>query len=385
MNFGRALLHMCVLSTGILAAARGPLQSSEKPLRYARVAVDGAKVRNLADDKGKEVGAPARGTLVAVFTEKPGGWLEVEVPGGFPVWMFGRYLKATGEEGIYEVTGDAVNLRPEPTGDVTSFPLPQRLQSGDKVRGIELLEPHKPLAETWARIWSPPGVHGLLRASAVEPLPAGEDGAALWGAALQALPDAPPPRKDTVRASEPTDDERRESDARRALEQARSDLQRERAKETPDYAPVRSALNAVLVQAPSGAVAIEARAELRSLEGLEESAALKAELERERSLRQEEALKRQQEVWDKSRAKDPLGSVFASRGILERRTGTDRMSRYFLRFGGDTRSEVLCTSGRYDLGTFAGYEIGVQGSEVPARTSGVPAIEVSRIEVLTVR
>ena len=382
MNFGRPLLHLCVLSTGILAAARGPLQDGSV-LRYARVNVDGARVLNLADDKGKEIARPERGALVAVLREQAGGWLEVEMPGGFPVWVFGRYLKPLAEEGIYEVTGNAVNMRPEPSSDVTNFPLPDRLQAGERVRGIELLEPGKPLNETWVRVWSPPGVHGLLRASSVETLPAGQDGAALWSSAMQTLPEAPP--RQEVRRGEENPAERQEADARRALERARADLERERAKDTPDYGGVRSALNAVLSEAPGGAVAIEARSELRALETLEEAAALKAELERERSLRQEEALKRQQEVWAKSRAKDPLGAIFRARGVLERRTGTDGTPRYFVRFGGESQCELLCTSGRYDLSTFAGYDIGVQGSDAPSRTSGEPALEVTRIEVIAVR
>ena len=382
MNFGRPLLHLCVLSTGILAAARGPLQE-ETVSRYARISVDGARVLNLADDKGKEIARPKRGDLVAVFREQAGGWLEVEVPGGFPVWVFGRYLKPLDEAGIYEVTGNAVNLRPEPSSDVTNFPLPERLQAGVRVRGIELLEADKPLNETWVRIWSPPGVHGLMRASSVENLPAGQDGAALWTAAMQTLPEAPP-RQET-RRGEQSEGDRQEAEARRALDRAKADLESERAKDTPDYGSVRQALNAVLSEAPGGAVAIEARSELRALETLEEAAALKAELERERSMRQEEALKRQQDVWAKSRAKDPLGAIFRARGVLERRTGTDGTPRYFLRFGGESQAELLCTSGRYDLATFAGYDIGVQGSDAPARSGGEAAIEVTRIEVIAVR
>jgi hypothetical protein len=119
------------------------------------------------------------------------------------VWVFGRYLKATGEEGLYEVTGNAVNLRPAPSSDVTNFPLPQRLQAGDKVRGIELAEQGKPLEETWVRVWSPPGVRAYVKSASVEPLPANEDGKSAWTAALGLLPAVPPERASAARPTEP--------------------------------------------------------------------------------------------------------------------------------------------------------------------------------------
>src|SRR5688572_24781713 len=160
----RLVLHLLVLSSGLVAAVRGPIQGTGKdqPLRYARVAVEGAAIRNLPDVKAKTIAQPAKGDLVAVYKEVSSGWLEVEVPGGFAVWVFGKYLEPTAEEGVYEVNGNAVNLRPGPSSDlstdVTNFPLPQRLQAGDKLRLIALQDPAKPLAETWAQVWSPPGV-----------------------------------------------------------------------------------------------------------------------------------------------------------------------------------------------------------------------------------
>jgi len=384
MNF-RTVLHLLVLTSGIVAAVRGPVQAGldDKPLRYGRVNIDGAVILNLADDKAKEVARPSRGTLVAVFKENAAGWLEVEVPGGFAVWVFGRYLAPTTEEGLYEVTGNAVNLRPAPSSDVTNFPLPQRLQAGDRVRGIELADAAKPLAETWVRVWSPPGVRGCVKSTVVEALGASDDGAALWAAALKSLPAEPPPRSTVARPKEPSEAERREAESRAALEQARADLERERTKETPNYDPVEAALNAVVAR--GGAVAIEARSDLRTIETLREAAVLKADLERERRRYADEALRAQQEVWERSKSKDPLGQVFLARGVIERRTGTDGIARFYLSFGGQTTSELACASGRYDLSTFAGTEVGIQGSEIASRSGEVPTFEVTRLEVLAVR
>jgi len=381
----RTPLYLLVLSSGILAAVRGPVQAGDKdrPLRYGRVAIEGGAIFNLWDEKGKEIAQPAKGQLVAVYKEPHPGWLEVEVPGGFAVWVFGRYLAPTAEADLYEVTGSAVNLRPAPSSDVTSYPLPQRLQSGDKLRGIELLEPQKPLAETWVRVWSPPGVRGYLKSSAVEGLLEGEDGPAMWAASLAKLPAEPPPRVAQTRPRGPSEAERRDAEARVALEEARAALERERAKETPDYDPIEDALNAVVAR--GGPIAIEARTELRTLATLREASALKADLERERARRAEEVLDRQQDVWIKSKEKDPLGGVFAARGVVERRTGNEGIARFYLRFGGNISCELACSSGRYDFSTFAGTEVGVHGKEISSRTGELPTFEVARLEVLTVR
>ena len=381
----RTVLHLLVLSSGILAAVRGPVQASEKapPLRYGRIAAASVSVYNLADEKAREIARPPRGQLVAVYKDTAPGWLEIEVPGGFPVWVFGLYLEPTEDAQLYQVTRNAVNLRPAPSSDVTSFPLPQRLQAGDKVRVIEILEPEKPLAETWVRVWSPPGVRGCVKSSTVEGLTQGDDGPALWTAALAALPVAPPIQASQARAKEPSEGERREAEARAALEEARAAMERERVRETPDYDSVEAALNAVVAR--GGAVAIEARAELRTLALLREAATFKADLEREKTRRAEEAFAQQREVWSKSKEKDPLGGAFTVRGVVAKRTSGDGIARFFLSFGEQPVCELVCTSGRYDLSTYHGTHIGVHGTEVASRTGELPTYEISRIEVLAVR
>lgn len=385
----RLALHLFVLTSGLLAAVRGPIQGSlkDQPLRYARVSAEGSAIRNLPDEKGKEIARPAKGSLVAVFKEVSSGWVEVEVPGGFAVWVFGKYLEPTAEEGFYGVLGNAVNLRPGPSSDlstdVTNFPLPQRLQAGDRLRLIELQDPAKPLAETWARVWSPPGVRGLARAAELADLGAGEDGASAWSAALAALPSVPPARATQTRPAQPSEAEQRLAAGTAALEEARALLERERVKNTPDYSEVESALNAVVAR--GGTVALEARAELRTLATLREAAALRADLERERARRAQEVLEQQKAVWEKSREKDPFGGAFAARGVVERRTASDGIARFYLRFGGGISCELVCSSGRYDFSTFAGTEVGIHGSEITSRTGEVPTFEVARLEVLAVR
>jgi len=383
-----------ILAASLLARAQVPaplsgpgigsaLRGADEPLRYARVAVERARVRNVADDKGIVVAEVERGSLVAVHAEQESGWLSVEVPGGYAVWVFGRYLEATDEPDVLEVTTNAVNIRPSPSSDVTSFPLPQRLQAGDRVRLIELFEPEKPLAETWARVWSPPGVRAWLRASATEPLGAGEDGAALWREALRFEPQAPPTRAESVARQALV---AADADARAKLDSARARLAAEQAKENPDFGAVRGAYAALLREAPDGPIAAQARADLERITALEEAATLRAELERERERRAEAARAEHARVLESSRRKDPLGQVFLARGVLLRRVGTDGIPHYLLRFGNDVSHELVCQSGRYELALFAGYEVGVQGQELAAaQPDGPRVLEISRLEVIARR
>ena len=61
------------------------------------------------------------------------------------------------------------------------------------------------------------------------------------------------------------------------------------------------------------------------------------------------------------------------------------IARFYLRFGGSISCELQCSSGRYDLSTFASIEVGVHGSEVASRSGELPTFEVARLEVLAVR
>lgn len=381
------LLALSTLATG------APQEPAEGPIRYALVSSDAARVRNLADDRGNELVAPKVGTLVAVHRELA-GWLEVEVPGGYAVWVHGRYLRATSEADVYEVTRNAVNMRPAPKSDVTNFPLPQRLHAGDRVRGIERLEPQVDVAQTWMRVWSPPGVTAWIRADQTRPLAPGDDGARLWSKAVAETTNQAPSKPKPAENGSPLVGGTAEEAARRQAETkaqdgiaaARKLLEAESTKDTPDYGAVREALEDILERSPSVAITASARNELEMVSHLEEAAALRAELERERQRRTEEALARQRQVWEAAREKDPLGGVFRSRGILERQLGTDGTPRYFLRFGGERRSELVCATGRYDLDVFSGFEVGVFGDEL-ATTTGVttPVIDLRRIEILARR
>jgi hypothetical protein len=378
MNFASNALFT-LLACSFLAPAAFAQEKVQAPLRYCRVSDSAAKIYNLPDVKGKVIAKPAPKSIVAVHRERGADWLEVEVPGGFAVWVYGRYLKPTATSGIYEVTGNAVNLRPEPNSDVTSFPLRQRLQSRDQVAVIRQFEPDEPMEETWVCVWSPPGVRGLMPADQVENLSDQEDGHALWSFALASAGTETPkflaPRDRIVQQG-------KADRAEEALKQARQELDVEAGKPTPDYGRVRSALEAVVREASGSPVAVEANVELQRLGQLEETLAVKEELYRERERRRLEALDAQRLVWERSRRLDPLREVFVVRGVLERRVGSTGDERYFLHYGGETRAELLCSSRRYDLSHFDSYEIGVKGAGVGELEPGVDRIDVARLEVL---
>ncbi len=351
---------------------------AEGPKRYARIAVEGARVLNLADDKGIAIASPAKDSLVAVFDELESGWCSIEIPGGFPVWVYGKYLRKTDATDVYEVTRDAVNLRPGPSSDVTHFPLPQRLHAGNRVQGFELMESNLPLEENWVRIWSPPGVRAWIRTGSLAPLGDSEDGMALWNEAQKNAPRVAVPASVKVASAE--------TEAQAELEAARELLQSERSKTTPDYPTVRRALEAVLAKQPTGPIAIETRNQLLLLEALERAAVLENELDQERALRTERVLEEQKKVWEVAKKKDPLGDAFLSRGTLTREQGPDGKQHFWLSFGGEQVAEVRCTSGRYALDLFMGCDVGVQGFEVEGSDpSSCLRIELTKLELIARR
>ena len=398
---------LVLASVGSAASAQTPAE----PVRYGRIHADAVAFRNLADEQGLVVSRVAKGTPVKIHSEDSAiGWMQAEIPGGFPAWVHGKFLAPSTEAGVFEVTGNAVNLRPEQGQDISNFPLPERLQSGDRVRAIELPDPQKPLAETWVHVWTPQGAPAWVRSSAVAPLAAGEDGALVWKAALEPfalrlasktapLIEASAPSKASAPASSAAPEAKApapRADAAKAEEQAQraklaelhASIEAEAQEETSDFAPLRAELEALSRSTPSGPLAVDTRRELEYLRNQEELAALRLDLLAEKGRRIGEVRAKQDYAVEAGRAKDPLGDVFAARGALERRAGADGTARYYLRFAGRDVCEVASTNRRYDLEVFAGFEIGVNGAEIPATgtsAGALPLLDVSRLEVLARR
>ncbi len=354
-------------------------KKTRQPLRYARARDGGASVRNVADAQGLSIGEVQTGVLLAVYSERA-GWVEVDAPGGFAVWVFGRFLERTSDEGVLAVTQNNVNMRPSPSTEVSYFPLAQQLQAGDRLTLIELKDPNEDLAKTWVRVWTPPGATGWVQAARTEPLPSGTDGAALWSQAEEVLLEKS--RAGGARAIEATAP--RPGAAKSALDLAQSLLATERKKPTPDFDAVRAAFRSVLELEPAETLRSQAEQALDLVATLESDAASRANLVQEQQRRQQELAKRQEETWKEQAARDPFDSRFAVRGVLERSAAADGSPLFRVLRGDATVARVTVNSGRYDLNLFAGYEIGLEGMTGFAVDAGaqVLTIDASRLVIL---
>src|SRR5262249_18002338 len=76
--------------------------------------------------------------------------------------------------------------------DEKSFPLPMKLDKGERVRAIARADSTKRLEEDWVQVWSPAGARAFIAASDTVALPAGEDAHKAWGAAVLAAQSATP-------------------------------------------------------------------------------------------------------------------------------------------------------------------------------------------------
>jgi hypothetical protein len=382
----RFVLHLAA----VLAAASVALaQDAPQGLRYLQVGDGGAQARNLYDKSGLVVGELAKGTILAVHAER-NDWLQVEVPGGFAVWVFGQYLKPTSQPDVLEVTGNEVRQRPLPSSGDNAYPLAPNLPRGERVTLVRRNDASLPLERDWVQIHSPPGVRAWVPKADTQPLAAGSDGAALWAEAAmekkkeRAAAKAPA----AVPASAPAQDAAgaggQEGQAGALLREADLLLARERELESPDFAAVRAAYGRALAADSTGPTAEIARSRLKEVDAYAEAFAIRSELEAERARRQGESERRQQALENAAANTDPFAGRYDARGWLERRK-SGKTERFVLVWSGKEVAELVCTSKRYELGLFENYQIGVNGFGSNAGVSGGGPVDVARIEVLAGR
>ena len=378
--------------------------SAEAPkfVRYLRVGPNGTSARNLGDANGVSIGKLSAGSLIAVFKEE-GDWLECEVPGGFEIWVFGMYVKASSEAGVLEITGSDVRARPLASSGVESYPLQPNLSRGDRVRLITRKDSSKSLAEDWVKVYSPPGVRGFVAKADCEALPAGMDGAKTWSTAV-ADTRKRKPADNTLLVSTPVvgvalpagaaavQGDLTPQQALEELQRADSALAQERRAKQPNYAPVRAQYERVLASTKEGATADMAKRGLSEVDALVELQSLKGDLQNERARAAEDLERRKLAMKNAEMDADAFSGRFDTRGWLEKRVVPGQQATYLLRWGGDVICEIQCNSGRYDLSTFNGCEMGIKGRELRAAVPGdigrVPVprlIDASRIEVISCR
>lgn len=393
--------------------------ASTEPLRYVRAKDGGAKLLNIQDKlNGLVLENVASKGVLAVWGEQA-GYLNVSSPGGFPVWVFGEYLEPTSETGIAKVTGSNVLMRPMPSSDVSSYPLAMRLQVGDSVRVIGRSDAKKALAEDWVQVLAPETARGWVLASDVQPLDGTDDPKALWKAATKSEIDARPALAlgtaskgdaksspgEIVKADKPAAKDAKKPDAAKKPDTAaKSDakpaddvsaklaaadklFEAAKASQTPNFASAKAAYQKVIEGNAKGAAADTARARLDEINVREEIVAIRNDaklIESQRSEKLDDAQKRLREA---SYSTDPMWGRFQTRGWLERVVEEGSAPRFVVRWADKVVAEVVCTNGRYDLGVFENFEVGVLGAvQRNAVAGGAPArIDASRLEVISGR
>ena len=387
--------------------------------RYVR-ARSGAKVYNYQDYRGNVITELPAESLLRVLEEHtystPNGdraWLEVSAPGGFPVWVFGKYLEETGTPGVLRSTAPGVRMRPIPDNSVAAFPLRSMLEAGDRVEFLERADSTRPFAEDWIKVWAPKA-RGFVALETVDPEPDVAAARAEWQRKARVLPDVPRAAQapgtspaGTVPAGAPKgeapvpsaatahqDGAHVPDEAFRSYNYGNTLLANALKKGSTaieaDFDEAIRAYRVVLDMVPEdSSIAGQARDRLEKAEAHQTIAAARGEIAKaeERRLEWLEELKQERE--DRTLAETVHWGRFMGRGWVEAVEQANE-THYFLRWSGELTFEIACQSGRYDLGVYEGYEIGVMGSILrerilPTETTVAQEamIDVSRIEVIS--
>lgn len=407
MRFGTSITLTIATTLASLATLPGSAAAQDDValVRYVQTGSEGAKVRNVVGRGGLVLRELPAGRVLAVYGEN-GSWLEVEVPGGLPVWVFGEFLRPTATQGIYEVTGKYVNQRPRPSSDPSSYPLRQKLYSGDRVEFIQRDDPSKPFAQDWVQVWSPHGVRAWVGSEETRPLPDGASGETLWSQAVLAAKDtrrtgaagaaaaaAAGAAREAAATTPPAPTVEEQEAALEALGRAEELYAREQGQSPPDYASVKTAYQRVLDLAPSGLVADKANERLLEVSARAEAHALQTEIE-ERRRNHEQNLEERWRAIEAAAAQvdDPYADRFDARGWIERIELEDGSQVWGLRWSGEFTTELEVSSRRYDLAVYEGFEVGIRGRKLPITTlpeagfiDSAAVYDVNRIEVLSGR
>ncbi len=395
-----SLSPVCVAAS--TAVARGAQAAQSTP--YVRTKNSGAALYNLPDRGAAVITNIPASTLLAVHSERA-GYMEVEPAGGFEVWVFGQYAKPTDMPGVFELTGNNVLMRPRASSDESSYPLGQKLNKGDRVRLVGRADTSKPIIQDWLRIAAPPGTRAWVLMSETTPLAANEDARALWAAAVKTAQASTKPfdpallgagagaatAATAATAAAPAAGGTSQAAAQTALADAEKRMVEARAAAKPDFSAAKAAYERVLEESPKGAAADTARLRLEEIAARQEIVRIRADAQATEGARQAELAKADARLREASVSQDPMWGRFQARGWLEREERPGQSARYVVRWGGKTVSEIVCTSGRYDLAAFDGYEVGLMG--VTLRSAAAQAdgssdpmrIDATRIEVISGR
>jgi hypothetical protein len=365
----------------IATLTASPAAAQTEQTKYHVAGPAGVTIRNVRDDSGIPVGKFGEGTVLAVHGTM-GSWTQVEPAGGLTCWVLGAYLKETETSGRFTVTGNGVNMRPLASSGNGSFPMMQRLYAGDMVRMVGRDDPSAPFEEDWIQIRTPKGVHGWAPTSTIKPAPdpaqAGATWTGEWAEILEAM-GAPQKTTTVTTGDEPTaPDTETEGDlvrARRMMNES-----------PPRYTEAKAIYSAVLAKAPSGSpVALSAKNGLIQADAYASIEELQRKLEKERVDREQREVERQAELDRRSSEDTPLKGRYDARGWVESRPMPNGEMAWYLRFGGKNSCRIQCTSGRYDVGMYEGYEVGVAGRMTNEAGAAQVSCDMRSIEVLSGR
>lgn len=394
-----------------VGTATGPAAAVQKTENQGAVymrAKSATVLRNFEDENGSPLATLPAGTLVRAFRTSQGrpAFREVEVAGGFPVWVYGEYLQPTDTTGVWLVTGTRVNMRPLPETSPASMALRSKLNAGQRVQMIERAGKSAAFGEDWIRVTAPVQAKAWVMASSLEVCDK-RLGAAEWQERNVPLPSSRPVNRSSVLPAGPgatSPSARPEPVSRGSISAVSTQILSQlveadkafeaaealRSPTTEAWRDVANAYRDIVELAPATSATYQkSMRRLRESKMRMEYTALREDLNAA-STRNDDEIRRIDEFLDeRQRRKTARWGRFEERGWLEsRKFGTER--RWYLTFGGETVAEVRCMSQRYDLDVFERFEIGVIGREMVPVVRGTPSslpearvVDVQRIEVLS--
>jgi hypothetical protein len=369
----------CAALVATLAASTANAQNEET--KYYVAGSAGVTIRNVYDDAGIPVGKFGAGTVLAVYETK-GAWTQVEPAGGLTCWVFGAYLKETEASGRYMVSGEGVNMRPMASKEQKSFPMTQKLYTGDMVRMVGRNDPSVSFEDDWIQIRTPKGVHGWAPTSAIEPASDPAQAEATWTGEWAEIFEAMGVSTETTPSTTTGEPAANEAQTEGDLVRARRMMN----ESPPRYAEAKAIYSAVLAKAPSGSpVAITAKNGLVQVDAYESIEELQRKLDKERVDRDLRESERQAELERRTSENTPLKGRYDARGWVESRPMPNGEMGWYLRFGGKDSCRIQCTSGRYDIGMYEGYEVGVAGRMTNEAGAAQVSCDMRSIEVLSGR
>lgn len=361
-----------------------------------------AVARNFPDQNGSALATIAPGTIVRAYRSSSGTpvFREVEVAGGFPVWVFGAYLQQTDTEGVLMVTGSRVNMRPLPELSASAMALRSKLESGNRVKMLARANKSPLFHEDWIRIQAPASAKAWIADGALEPVDAAL-GRARWAEVNVPLPTAStrPTGSSSSRASSTRTASAAVSpvggEVILDLAEADKAFQAADALESPTsevWQDVVEAYTSVAERAPKSSITYSnAVARMEDARMKLEVAALRDELVAKRERRDEEVRQIDEFLDHQKRRRSARWDRYEERGWLESRN-VGGQKRWYLVFAGATVAEVRCMSERYQLEVFNGFEIGVLGHEVvpvvqatPSTLAEARVVDIQRIEVISAK